>query len=224
MSKPESTVSIPKSMRHKRILDVAAENPDASIEELAENVPSATSDLVENILEKYGDPANNNTNTDEDSEPGPPASSTGPGDDLPDPGELTSSQHEILELLQEYPEATQRELSDHLGVSPATISNRVNAIPGFSWDDRIAITNTILDTHHDNNASAMTSQNGTQKPTTSDLHDRIETIETRLNTERAESPSAFDDPEFAYKVLRACMDADNITEEEERRLFTELHK
>lgn len=44
-------------MRHKKILDVAAEYPTASVDSLAEKVPSATPDLVENVLEEYGDPA-----------------------------------------------------------------------------------------------------------------------------------------------------------------------
>jgi len=46
-----------KSVRHKHILDTAAEHPDASMEELASMVPSATTDLVERVLDKYGDPA-----------------------------------------------------------------------------------------------------------------------------------------------------------------------
>ena len=48
--------SLPKSMRHRRILDIAAENPDAPIEEIASMVPSATPDLVERVLDEHGDP------------------------------------------------------------------------------------------------------------------------------------------------------------------------
>ncbi len=44
-------------MRHRQILDVAKEHPDASIEEIASQVPSATPDLVENVFDTYGDPA-----------------------------------------------------------------------------------------------------------------------------------------------------------------------
>lgn len=50
----------------------------------------------------------------------------------------------------------------------------------------------------------------------------MRTIETKLNGTNPESTSAFDDPEFAYKVLPACMDAEEISEDEERRLFIEL--
>jgi len=47
----------PKSMRHKQILDVAAERPDATMDEIASEVPSATTDLVERVFEEYSDPA-----------------------------------------------------------------------------------------------------------------------------------------------------------------------
>lgn len=218
MSKSDSTVTLPKSMRHKRILDVAAENPDASLAELADGVPSATVDLVENILEEYGDPAD----TEPEPQPQESASPPTPDETPPDPDELSSSQRQTLQAIHENPEATQRELGDLLGVSPSTICTRVNAIPGFDWENRTTFTTTMFDTtNHDE--AAMTSQNGAQTAET-DLRDRIDTIEAQLNTENPEPSSAFDDPEFAYKILRACIDAENITEEEERRLFIELHK
>lgn len=66
MNKSDSTVSIPKSMRHKRILDLVAEEPDASLETIADEIPSVTADLVENVLEEYGVPAN------DDQPPTPP--------------------------------------------------------------------------------------------------------------------------------------------------------
>lgn len=44
-------------MRYKQILGAAADNPDASVEELGSMVPSATADFVERVLEEHGDPA-----------------------------------------------------------------------------------------------------------------------------------------------------------------------
>lgn len=64
MSAGDDSKSFPQSMRHRQILDVAEENPDASIEELASMVPSATADLVEQVFEKHGDPAGDETSTD----------------------------------------------------------------------------------------------------------------------------------------------------------------
>jgi DNA-binding CsgD family transcriptional regulator len=49
--------AFPQSMRHKQILDVAEENPDASIDDVASMVASATPDLVERVFDEYGDPA-----------------------------------------------------------------------------------------------------------------------------------------------------------------------
>lgn len=49
--------SFPRSMRQKRILDAAAENPEASIDELVSVVPGASPELIESILEEFGDPA-----------------------------------------------------------------------------------------------------------------------------------------------------------------------
>lgn len=57
MSDSEVGETVPKSMRHRKILDIAANRPDASVDEIAEEVPSATADLVERVLEDYGDPA-----------------------------------------------------------------------------------------------------------------------------------------------------------------------
>lgn len=63
--------TLPKSLRHKQVLDVAAEQPEASFETIAEVVPSATVDLVENVLEEYGDPAENPDKSKDDIDPEP---------------------------------------------------------------------------------------------------------------------------------------------------------
>lgn len=57
MSQLKEGGELPKSMRHKQVLDVAEEHPDASLSKLASMVPSATTDLVEHVLDEYGDPA-----------------------------------------------------------------------------------------------------------------------------------------------------------------------
>jgi transcriptional regulator with XRE-family HTH domain len=44
-------------MVHKKILEAAAENPDATMDELADGVVGASTDLVERVLDEYGDPA-----------------------------------------------------------------------------------------------------------------------------------------------------------------------
>lgn len=57
----QSGRTLPQSMRHQRILDLAAKQPNASMESIAEDVPSATVELVEHVLEEYGDPADDET-------------------------------------------------------------------------------------------------------------------------------------------------------------------
>lgn len=57
MSTDDDGKPYPQSVRHRQILDVAAEHPDTSIDELATMVPSATTQLVERVLEEHGDPA-----------------------------------------------------------------------------------------------------------------------------------------------------------------------
>lgn len=56
MSTDDGGAAHPRSMRQQRILDVAEENPTASITKLASMVSSATPQLVENVLERHGDP------------------------------------------------------------------------------------------------------------------------------------------------------------------------
>ena len=63
MSQLKEGTKLPKSMRHKQVLDVAEEHPDASLSELASMVPSATTDLVEHVLDEYGDPAADESET-----------------------------------------------------------------------------------------------------------------------------------------------------------------
>lgn len=65
---------LPRSMRHKQVLDVAEEHPNASFEELASMVPSATADLVEHIFAEYGDPADDSFGAAADAETSTPES------------------------------------------------------------------------------------------------------------------------------------------------------
>lgn len=140
----------PRAVIHKRILESAETRPDASMTELAADLPGASPDLVERVLEEYGDPA---TGADGDSgtaDAGPTAAADGTEadqpmtDSVPTTPELTDDQREALRAIAEHPEATQAELADVLGVSRATVNKRVNAIEGFSWDDRVAFVERVL--------------------------------------------------------------------------------
>lgn len=209
MSAEDDDKPYPRSMRHKRILDVAADHPDLSIDEVASRVPSATTDLVERIFEKYGDPAvdadtptgttetmqsTNETPTQGDDETGttemngssgtddgeadlPPdgGPGTGRGSDteppapgVPSPEDLTAKQREVLSVVADHPEATQREIGDRLGMSGSTVSTRVNDIEDFEWSRREAFVSALFDDHaggdptsHDDSAAQTVSTDGT---------------------------------------------------------------
>ncbi|MFD1633499.1 winged helix-turn-helix transcriptional regulator [Haloplanus ruber] len=49
--------SRPPSVRQRRILDLAEDHPSASVDELASMLSTGTADLVERVLDEYGDPA-----------------------------------------------------------------------------------------------------------------------------------------------------------------------
>ena len=57
MSRAGERSETPRAMIHQRILDVAKSNPSATLEEIADEISGASIDLVERVLEEYGDPA-----------------------------------------------------------------------------------------------------------------------------------------------------------------------
>lgn len=56
MSQARDRSDPPRAIVHKRILDVAESRPDASMAEIADEVTVASTELVEKVLEEYGDP------------------------------------------------------------------------------------------------------------------------------------------------------------------------
>ncbi|TYL36396.1 hypothetical protein CV102_22480 [Natronococcus pandeyae] len=238
----EQETTVPRAVLHKKILDAAAERPDASMEELAEDISFATTDLVERVLDEYGDPGAKEEDDgdektsepmeEEDESDDEAASTTIPGEipaettDLsteqtdetamttdsstsgetemtategttesdfaatqstensdepdaeidsdsekamnaheitngldtqtnesqPDQGQLlvevsdlTEKQRETLRAIQNRPTATQAELADELGVTSATINQRVNSIDGFDWSNRQTFVDHVFD-------------------------------------------------------------------------------
>ena len=90
MSQSESSSIQPKSIRQKRILDIAANNPGATLAEIAEQVPSVSADHVDRVLDQYGDPADDDnettdspsvTHSDEDASSESASTSEGTNDD-----------------------------------------------------------------------------------------------------------------------------------------------
>jgi hypothetical protein len=80
----------PRALIHKKILGEARANPDASTTQIAAEVSGASVELVEQVLEEYGDPAADNPGenaaTDDDASTGDEAATSG------DTAEITDSQ------------------------------------------------------------------------------------------------------------------------------------
>ncbi|WP_267161541.1 winged helix-turn-helix transcriptional regulator [Halovenus salina] len=290
----------PRSVRHKQILDKAEANPDASMDDLASMVPSATTELVERTLDEYGDPATaeesdspdgedeqdvaseeatnteptegntttemtdaNTTSTDQSTESASAVSGesgddevgsemeatvdTTPEDDdthdesgareqpTPTPADLTAKQREVLECIAAKPTATQREIGEELGVSSATINNRVNSIDGFEWNDRAAFVDEVLGLDGDTETETVEGRESTVPAELEStlanidhqltvLDERIDDLEDSIEGETARdcTASGFDDPELVHKVVHACLESERVTEDEELQLLQQL--
>jgi len=253
----------PRAVIHKRILEVAAERPDASLEELSNEVSGATIQLVKRVLDEYGDPKMNaepneiqfDTNgTDLSLEPddGTGDAESGSDETKLDAGDLeqgshgddasaipqeadvdvSAAQRETLQAIRANPDATQRDLAELLDVSQSTVNNRLNTITGFEWDQRLACADRYLNgtsaesvdvddpAGGDDDGIAvendLASASAGSQPT-SDLEMRLSEIERRLDDIASERPT-FDDPVLVHTVVQACVNADTVSEEEERRI------
>lgn len=228
----------PRALIHKQILDIADSQPTASVEELAAEVSGATTNLVERVLEEYGDPADDDpvpdpAEDDGDGQADPvtePVTAAMTEHDTPQEQEqeselvqLTEKQRETLQAIAEQPDATQQQLAEQFDVSRATINKRVNSIDGFEWADRQAFITTMVDD------GETTPESGPPSRDAPELADRIDTLAEQVTelehqvAERPDSPErAFTDPDLVHKVVHACMNSDQITEDEELRILDAL--
>lgn len=212
-------------MVHRRILDVAKTNPETPIDGLASMVAGANPNLVERVLEQYGDPGA----TDEtEFETTAPMSKTEDahgaegeslrnhdagqveGGGLELSGEVDPRQLDTLRAIYDHPDASQRQLADLLDVSHSTISHRLNEIDGFEWENRWAI---VKDHFEEADSGGCQSVEG-------EVADRLDRIERRVETLRGEGTCGlFADPELAHKILHACLRSEQISEDEELRIL-----
>lgn len=241
---------LPKSIRHKHILEIAAEKPEASLESIANEVPSATADLVEYVLDEYGDPASNDGNDEEIEESGSASSvdDDASGDDesddsfekwtsdvndgqpIPSSLDLTDGQREVLLAVYENPEATQREIGAILDVSAATICNRVKTIEDFDWDHRQTFVKEIFDSP-DGKSELVPSNMESNEPDDAEsreellkrvtvLEEQLTELETKTDSDTVDHLGL--DAELIHKLMHACLTSDVITEDEELRILKTL--
>ncbi|WP_018256265.1 winged helix-turn-helix transcriptional regulator [Halomicrobium katesii] len=234
-----SKPSQPRALIHKKILDTAQSNPTAATAEIATAVSGASVELVEQVLQEYGDPAaeddqpvesddqdtvDDETPEPEDGEAEPRISAeTGSGEkgEGVDLAALDEKQRETLRAIHRQPAATQAEIADTLDVSRATIPKRVNDIPGFDWPSRQAFVEALFETDAESDDDLAAFEESLTE-SLEELTARIETIETELQTTTPTANAVHVEPGLLYKVVHACMDADYISRDEELQLLRRL--
>jgi len=170
-------------------------------------------------------------------------------DDTPvsGPEELSEKERAVLEIVAERPDATQEEIADTLGVSRATISKRASGIDGFDWQRRAAFVDRVFE---DDEFTRGETGGPTVAPSSLERADartdgdrrrpaegefasdgatdrgeivaRLDRIESRLDEleSRESGPDGISDPALAHKVVHACMESDNVSEQEELRVVS----
>jgi len=164
------------------------------------------------------------------------------------PEELSEKEREVLEIVADRPDATQEEIADVLDVSRATISKRASGIDGFDWQRRAAFVDRLFE--DDDALTRGDTQSPTVAPSSleradartdgdrrrpvegkfasdgaadrGDIVARLDRIESRLDglESRESGPDGISDPALAHKVVHACMESDNVSEEEELRVVS----
>lgn len=221
--------ALPRALIHKKILDEAQSSPDASIVEIAAAVSGASADLVERVLDDYGDPAESVDGTDgkEDSPRHDPTQDGRDDDtspDVPYPSELTEKQRETILAIHEHPDATQVELAEMLDVTNATISKRVSAIEGFEWEERKEFVPKVMR----NGLAAWDGADCAPGPDVPPewslallskveaLEDDLASLEQQLCDGHVPSGVGLTpSPELTSKILHACIRSDRVTADEE---------
>lgn len=216
---PSDQKDVPRSVRHKRVLDIAEESPDASCEEIAEEIPSITAEYVERVLDEYGDPASEAEASDNDNKGEPDERES--TDSL---SEYSNKQIETLQAIARNPEATQSELGELLGVSGATVCNRLLEIEEFDWECREEYVLKVLDAENslmEEETKPMAKDTAKHEADLQELSDRVATVEKQVNGIAADGGSSQPmlDPKLTRKVLHECLQSDKITEDEELELL-----
>lgn len=170
-----SKASTPRAVIHKRILDVARDEPDASIEQIASEVSGATPDLVDRVLDDYGDPAE-------------------PADHMTQPDvsvdSLTDRQCEILRTIHRNPDASQRTLAGYLGITAPTVSRHLNKIPGWDWDLRLDFAKAVIDEDEESAAQENPAEDvGDAEPADEESVDRESTTDSDEPATDGEAPA-----------------------------------
>ncbi len=270
MSNSAKHTAVPRATVHKRILDTAVDQPTASMAELAGQVPGANTDLVERVLDEYGDPAGDDGEQATESTDQPMAQKTIHTDGTESIGETTErvgasattttddgptdlepfseKERETLLAIRDHPEKSQRELAEVLGISGATVSNRVSGIEDFDWATRKEYVERLFGTAAspaENGTPSPAAEDGTRSPPVEDetrsppvedetrsppvedepdpLAESVERLERQVGRlVEDDAGSALEDPELVHKVVHACVESEAISTDEELRILNDI--
>lgn len=232
----EESRATPRAVIHRRILDEAESRPRASHPQIAAAVGGASVSLVKRVLNEYGDPGrerNGETSRDRVTEGDQQASTennqggsnhAGASNGSPSCSELSIQQQQTLRAIYDHPDATQRDLAEVLGVSAATVCQRMKSIDGFDWADRRAFVSQMF--------GAGEARPETKPSPTDDTYKAPPLPSGATNspgptgTQPTGSTSAVDfagiDCSLAHKIIHVCVQSEYITWEEERRIIEGL--
>lgn len=220
----------PRSIRHKRILDAASERPDASFEAIASGIPSVSPELVERVLDEFGDLSSD----EDDACTGPDERDAAPTvpdvdlalDALADTAGHPEPQHELLRTIAdrtnvslEDPPVVQRE-------SARRTSDGADSIEAPDERNQEALVARLLEREEE---QAMDGQQSMEddpgdRPTVDGAPGRYTAQGDREGARRVRGTpaSAFDDPELLHKVVRACIESESIDESDELEILRVL--
>jgi predicted transcriptional regulator len=145
--------------------------------------------------------------------------------------DLTDKQLELLEMIREDPDATQKEFADELGITPAAVGSRVRQIPGMNWMSRRWFIEEFFNDEQDvrdNGGGTTSDHEAVNEDSLDEAERKIEQLEEQLSAleERVDdldqNRDTIEDPELVRKLVLTVSNSDQFTEEEEDRLLDAL--
>lgn len=228
--------AMPRAVIHRRILDEAESRPTASHPQLAAAIGGASVSLVKRVLNEYGDPGgqrNGETpSTDvrggggdtsareRDAEPN--CSET--PNEFPSLTDVSIQQQQTLRGIYDHPDATQRDLAEVLGVSAATVCQRMKSIEGFEWSDRRSFVSKMFGSNEDlPSRASYRADDGPRTAVDSKRAPQRNGSSGTLPTGHDEAADfAGIDRSLAHKIIHVCIQSEYISWEEERKIIEGL--
>ena len=224
----------PRAIIHKQILDVAENEPTASITEIAAQVSGASIGLVERVLEEYGDPSpvdatEDHSATGDDKHANSEHTTANEVRGSPFYTEtvssLTTKQLRTLREIYKNPTATQSDLANIFEVDRTSISHRLNNIEKFNWQRRTEFVKALFG----NDPGTATSTNDSPTPGSDSATQITDTGSDKCSPAIGPDLQSMDqldecctvnlDLSLAHKVLQVCFRSEDISDDEELRLL-----